>query len=79
MSNLKIELDTKGVRLLLKSSDLRDGMHDLADSIAQRTDGNYNTDIKYVGSRVLTSVECADEKTIKDNLKNNSLVKGLMR
>lgn len=78
MSNLKIELDQKGIKQLLKSSELRDGMHDLADSIAQRANGNYETDIKYMGTRVISSVKCADDATNKDNLKNNSLLKGLL-
>ena len=78
MSNQsRVECSYANIGKLLKSSELRDGMQNIANRIATNTEGNYETDIKYMRTRVVCSVYTTDRGTIQDNLNNNTLLKGL--
>lgn len=77
MSKVKVELNTKGVRQLLKSHEMKNIVGDIAQNIANGAGEGYESDIKYMGTRVIASAYTATEKAMKDNKKNNTLRKAV--
>ncbi|MBQ0113619.1 MAG: hypothetical protein KBT03_10850 [Bacteroidales bacterium] len=75
MSKTKIVLNSKGVRELLKSSEVRDYIKSEADAIKGRCGSGYATDSKYMGTRVISSVYTETKEAYQDNLENNTLLK----
>ena len=78
MSKTKIVLETSGIRELLKSHDVKECIHNESIRIREAcgTDG-YETDVKYMGTRVISSVYTTSEESLRDNLENNTLLKNI--
>lgn len=76
-SKIRIELNTKGIGELLKSQEMAALVEDRAQAVAGRADGNYNVGTVHAQTRVIATVEAADSKTRRQNLKNNTLLKAL--
>lgn len=78
MSNpneVKIVVDEKAVRQLLKSHEMKIGVGDIAQNIATRAGSGYEADIKYMGTRVIASAYTATIEAQKDNMQNDTLRK----
>ena len=74
---LRIELNSAGVRELLKSPEIMQACRTQAQRIAGRAGDGYEIS-EYTGKkRVNVSVHAASEKAYKDNLKNNTLLKAV--
>lgn len=77
MSNLKVKLNSAGVRAMLKSSEMQGILKDQADAIVQRCGKGYKVS-SYIGkNRANVSVKTRSKRAIKDNSENNTLLKSL--
>lgn len=74
-SEVKLEVNEKAVRQLLKSHEMKVGVGDIAQKIANRAGDGYEADIKYMGSRVIASAYTATIEARKDNAENQTLKK----
>ena len=76
MANLRIKLNSKGVRELLKSKEIMDACVELAQDAAKRAGTGYEADSGYVGkTRVSAMVRPATFAARRDDLQNNTLLK----
>ena len=75
MNNVKIELNSKGIREILKSSEMRDFLKSQAEDIKSRCGSGYATDVKYMQTRVISSVYTENSEAERDNVENNTLLK----
>ena len=76
-SKFRFELNSKGVRDLLRSDEMKSGLRRYAQRVkAAAGDGNEISE--YTGaSRANVSVYASTRKAKKDNLQNNTLLKAL--
>ena len=74
---MKIELNSAGVRELLRSPEMESGLAELAAEIAAKAGSGYESDTKMMGTRVIASASAATEAAMKDNLANNTLLRAL--
>ena len=78
MAKMRIVLDKKGVRELLRSQEMMDICLEHAEATKAAAGGEGYEISSYVGSnRVNASVRADTIETIKDNYKNNTLIKSL--
>lgn len=79
MSNFEIELNSNGIKQLLRSSEMMGVCKELAAGIQKKCGSGYEMDT-YTGSgRVNASVFASDASAKKDNAKNNTILKALGR
>ena len=76
MAKVRIVLNRKGVRELLKSQEMRAMLNERAQNIKARLGDGYKADT-YVGSRVNAMVWASTRKTIKDDMDNNTIIKAM--
>ena len=77
MANIRIELNSEGVRELLKSPEMAAICREQADRIAGRAGSGYEVTTYTGKNRVNASVHAATEEAWRDNLKNNTLLKAV--
>lgn len=77
MSSVKIELNSEGVRQLLKSPEMMAICQELANGVARRCGDGYKTSAYRGANRVNVSVVATTKKAIKDNRKNNTILHAL--
>ena len=77
MSNLKFELNSAGVRQLLRSEALAAGLESTAAAIVQRCGAGYASDRKLMPTRVISSVYTGDKRAYRDNMQNNTILRSL--
>lgn len=74
---VRIELNSEGVRNLLRSQEVKNYCEQLANEIAARAGDGYEVTTFTGKNRANASVHAATEKALKDNLKNNTLLKAV--
>lgn len=77
MANLKVVLNSSGVKELLKSSEMIRVLEDQAETIARRCSGSYSISTYTGKNRANVSISTSDSKTYYKNLHDNELLKGL--
>lgn len=77
MANLKIELNSDGVRELLRSPAMAAECRAQAQAIAVRAGGGYSVSTYTGATRVNASVMTETAEAMRDNLKNNTLLKAV--
>ena len=77
MSKLKIELDSAGIQALLKSQEIIDVLQEQADSICAQLGSQYQTSQHIGKTRANVSVYTEDPDALKDNAKNNTMLKAM--
>lgn len=76
MAKLRIKLNSKGVRQLLKSQEIMDTCVGIAKDAAARAGSGYEADNGYVGkTRVSAMVFPSSAAARQDNYRNNTLLK----
>lgn len=78
MGKAEIELNSAGVRELLKSKEMRDICKDLADKAVRKLGDGYSASVYDGRTRVNASVTADLEQTQADNLKNNTILKAVL-
>lgn len=77
MSKIRVELNSAGVRELLKSPEMQSIVGELAGEIAQRAGDGYASDVKMMGTRVIASAYTETRAAMKDTLENNTLLRAM--
>lgn len=77
MANVKIELNSTGVKELLKSSAMKSICEEQASAILQRVGSGYSMDSQVGKNRVNAMVKAESFEAMHDNLKNNTLLKAV--
>lgn len=77
MPKTKIVLNSAGVRALLQSQEMQTMLSERAQEIAARAGSGYETDVFVGRNRANASVFASDPEAVKDNMKNNTLLKAL--
>lgn len=77
MSKVEVRLNTGEVRKLLKSQEIKGMLQELSSGIASRCGDGYKSDVKDMGTRSIASAYTDTPEAMRDNLKNNTLLKGL--
>lgn len=79
-SKVKVKLNRKGVRELLKSAEMLSACHEVAEEVANRAGDGYGVEDYPNGkTRVNVSVRTITADAVRDNAKNNTLLKALGR
>lgn len=77
MNNVEIELNSPGIADLLRSPEMKAICKEQADNVARRCGEGYEVDT-YVGKgRVNAMVYASTKEAVRDNYRNNTLLKAL--
>lgn len=77
MSKVKIELNSAGIRELLRSEEMQALLGERAEEIAGRCGAGYSSDTYLTGGRAVASAFAESREAIRDNLDNNTLLRSL--
>lgn len=77
MSKIKVELNSTGIRDLLKSGEMAAAVSAVAGYVQSRCGNDYATDSYQTPSRVVSSVFTDSAEAAKDNIENNTLLKAV--
>lgn len=77
MANVRIELNHEGVRDLLRSPAMAAVCKSYAEEIAGRAGNGYEVNVYTGANRVNASVGTATKEAMRDNYKNNTLLKAV--
>lgn len=77
MAKLKFELNRKGVKELMQSSEMKKIVDDYAEAAAESLGSGYSSNSRIGKTRVVAEVTADTIKAKVDNSKNNTLLKAL--
>ena len=77
MADVRIELNSDGVKALLKSAEMKQICKEHAEAIAKRAGDGYEVDTYTGRTRVNAQVTAVTNKAKRDNMKNNTLLKAV--
>ena len=84
MSKVKFDLDLQGLNALMKSPEMQSVLQQTGDAVASRATAmasNAKAEYEAVTYPIrwiaVTNVRCANSEAIRENLKNNTLLKAL--
>lgn len=77
MSKVRIELNSPGIREMLRSDEMQALLGEKAAEIAGRCGAGYESDIYLTGGRAVASVYAESKEAVKDNLDNNTILRNL--
>lgn len=77
MSSVKIELNSSGIRELLRSKEMQELLGEKAEEIAGRCGAGYSSDTYLTGGRAVASAFAESPAAVRDNLNNNTLLRSL--
>lgn len=77
MSNVEIELNSAGVREMLRSDEMEAVLEAKASEIAARCGNGYAHDTYMTPGRVVASVFAETPEAMRDNAKNNTILRNL--
>ncbi|MBS6879979.1 MAG: hypothetical protein KH190_03550 [Clostridiales bacterium] len=79
MVKVKIELNSSGIRQLLKSEEMGQMLKQQAEQVRARCGSGYSTDLYQASSRVIAGVFAETAEAAKQNSRENTLLKALGR
>lgn len=79
MDKAKIELNSSGIRQLLKSEEMGQMLKQQAEQVRARCGSGYSTDLYQASSRVIAGVFAETAEAAKQNSRENTLLKALGR
>lgn len=77
MANVKVKLNTKGVKELLRSSEMMAACREQADKALNKLGDGYEVTTHTGTTRVNASIGTASYDAMRDNMENNSILKAL--
>ncbi len=77
MSKVRIELNSAGIREMLRSAEMQALMGEKAAEVAGRAGDGYASDTYLTGGRAVASAFAESSEAIRDNLDNNTLLRSL--
>jgi hypothetical protein len=78
MGKSEIELNSAGVRELLKSKEIRSICKEYADKAVRKLGDGYSANVYDGSNRVNVSVMAVQKQAQEDNLKNNTILKAVL-
>lgn len=78
-NEVRIKLDRKGIRALLKSEEIADFVYQVADERSRMAGDGYAADRYMTPGRAISSVYPDSFEAVQDNQKNNTLEKVIRR
>ena len=79
MDKVKIELNSSGIRQLLKSEEMGQMLKQQVEQVRARCGSGYSTDLYQASSRVIAGVFAETAEAAKQNSRENTLLKALGR
>ena len=79
MAKVKIELNSSGIRQLLKSEEMGQMLKQQAEQVRARCGSGYSTDLYQASSRVIAGLFAETAEAAKQNSRENTLLKALWR
>lgn len=79
MDKVRIELNSSGIRQLLKSEEMGQMLKQQAEQVRARCGSGYSTDLYQASSRVIAGVFAETAEAAKQNSRENRLLKALGR
>ena len=79
MAKVKIELNSSGIRQLLKSEEVGQMLKQQAEQVRARCGSGYSTDLYQASSRVIAGVFAETAEAAKQNTRENTLLKAIGR
>lgn len=79
MDKVKIELNSSGIRQLLKSEEMGQMLKQQAEQVRAWCGSGYSTDLYQASSRVIAGVFAETAEAAKQNSRENTLLKALGR
>ena len=79
MAKVKIELNSSGIRQLLRSEEMGQMLKQQAEQVRARSGSGYSTDLYQASSRVIAGVFAETAEAAKQNSRENTLLKALGR
>jgi len=77
LSDMRFTLNSKGVQALLKSAEMESIVREKANEAVKRLPSGYEADTHVGKTRVNASIRTRTASAVKDNSKNNSLLKAV--
>lgn len=77
MSKVRVELNSAGIRELLRSEEMQAVLEEQAEKIAGRCGTGYSHDTYLTGGRAVASAFAETPEAIRDNLENNTILRSL--
>lgn len=77
LTKVCVELNSPAVRALLKSPEMEALLKEHADGIAARAGKGYAADTRQMGTRAIASAYTETLDAMRDNLKNNTLLRSM--
>lgn len=77
MATVKVELNSEGIKALLKGKETEQLVEERAREVAGRAGSGYSHDTKQMSGRVIASAYADTEEARKDSMENNTLLKAL--
>lgn len=77
MAKIRIELNSEGIRQMLKGAEVEQAVGDVAKQIADRAGTGYGSDTKQMPGRVVASAFTETKEAMQDNMENNTLLKAM--
>lgn len=77
MTTVKVELNSEGIKALLKGSEVEQMVGERAEKVAGRAGSGYSHDTKQMSGRVIASAYTDTEEAKQDTMENNTLLKAL--
>lgn len=79
MAKVKIELNSSGIRQLLKSEEMGQMLKQQTEQVRARCGSGYSTDLYQASSRVIAGLFAETAEAAKQNSRENTLLKALGR
>lgn len=79
MAKVKIELNSSGIRQLLRSEEMGQMLKQQAEQVRARCGSGYSTDLYQASSRVIAGIFAETAEAAKQNSRENTLLKALGR
>lgn len=79
MAKVKIELNSSGIRQLLKSEEMGQMLKQQAEQVRAQCGSGYSTDLYQASSRVIAGLFAETAEAAKQNSRENTLLKALGR
>lgn len=77
MAKVEVELNSEGIKALLKGSEVEHLVEEHASRVADRAGSGYSHDTKQMSGRAIASAYADTEEARKDSMENNTLLKAL--
>ena len=78
MSNIRVELNSEGIRQYLHTPELLDLLKGYADEAAAQLGEGYEAETYHASSRNIASVYTDTDEARRKNLENNSILKAVL-